>query len=863
MGRPTDLPLAPYRALDLTEGGYNWCGKVLADLGADVIKVEPPQGSPTRLRAPFYKDQPHPDGGLFWRAYCLNKRSITLDLEDLKGREVFKRLAATSDFVLESFRPGYLDGLGLGYAGLSRINPGVILTSMTPFGQRGPYAQYKATDIVAWSMGGMQYVTGDPDRPPVRVPVPQAELHAGAQGTIGSLIALWHRHNTGLGQQVDVSTQVAVIWTLMDATPFPPLQRENVERWGGHHKWKSFVVRAVFPCKDGHVSATIWEGATMRALIRWMDEEGVTPELLKGRGDDDWDVTDFASRGEEGAEELLAIEKQVCDFFANKTKAQLYERAISHRMLLAPCGTQEDVSDSIQLKARGFWLRLPNPGPDGSLAYPGPYIKLSETPIAFRRPPPGIGEHNEEIYKELGLRAEQLRHPSRISHSTRGADNRVEVGAENVLPNPVRGGSAAGSMALEGIKVLDFTWIAVGPITIKYLADHGATVVRVESLTRPDGLRRAPPFKDAEEGINRSQFPANFNTNKYGLGLNMSKPEARELIRRLIREWQPDVIAESFTPRVMRAWGLDYKRVGELKPDIIYFSACQQGQTGPHSRFAGYGMQSAALAGFYQITGWPDREPSLPYGAYADFINPPNGAAAILAALDYRRRTGKGQHLDMAQFECAVHYLAPAIMDFQVNGRALNRRGNRDDTYAPHGVYPCKESNDILNGVEVSRTGGQWCAISVTTGDEWYALCKAMGDPSWTKEARFSTFSGRRENQEELDGLVGRWTARHEARKLMEALQGAGVPAGVVQSQSDLWRDPQLKHLGYFQWLDHTECGPMPYDGLQFQLSRSPGKLQRPQALIGEHNQLILKEFIGLTDKEIAALVEAEALETS
>ncbi|MCH7997529.1 MAG: CoA transferase, partial [Chloroflexi bacterium] len=172
------------------------------------------------------------------------------------------------------------------------------------------------------------------------------------------------------------------------------------------------------------------------------------------------------------------------------------------------------------------------------------------------------------------------------------------------------------------------------------------------------------------------------------------------------------------------------------------------------------------------------------------------------------------------------------------------------------------ESRDILDGGEVSRAGGQWCAISVTTVDEWHALCKAMKTPAWTKEERFSTFSGRRENQDELDSLLGQWTARHEARELMEALQEAGVPAGVVQSQSDLWRDPQLKHQGYFQWLDHTECGPMPYDGLQFQLSRSPGKLM-PQALIGEHNQLILKEFISLTDEEIAALVEAEALETS
>ena len=196
-----DAPLTPYRALDLTEGGFNWCGKVLADMGADVIKVEPVGGSGTRFRGPFYKDDPHPEKSLFWWAYCVNKRGITLDIESADGRELFKKLAAKSDFILESFKPGFLDSMGLGYEALSASNPGLIMTSMTPFGQTGPYAHFKATDIVAWSMGGQQYASGDDDRPPVRVSFPQAELHGGAQGAAGTMTALWQRTKSGEGSR--------------------------------------------------------------------------------------------------------------------------------------------------------------------------------------------------------------------------------------------------------------------------------------------------------------------------------------------------------------------------------------------------------------------------------------------------------------------------------------------------------------------------------------------------------------------------------------------------------------------------------------------------------------------------------------
>ena len=416
-------------------------------------------------------------------------------------------------------------------------------------------------------------------------------------------------------------------------------------------------------------------------------------------------------------------------------------------------------------------------------------------------------------------------------------------------------------MALEGLKVLDFSWVAVGPITIKYLADNGATVIRVESVTRRDDLRGAPPSKDGVSGMNTSQFPANYNTSKYGLGLNMTKPESQDLIRKLIKEWQPDVVAESYTPPVKKRWGLDYDSLKELKEDIILFSACQQGQTGPKAAFAGFGMQAAAHAGFYHLTGWPDRPPLPPYGAYSDFINPPNGAAAILAALEFRNRTGKGQHIDLAQFECAIQYLSPLVLDYQTTGRAMMRNGNGDGDHAPHGIYPCATPEDEPE--KPIRTGGHWCAIAVSSEEEWGALCESMEMGELKTDSRFGTMQKRLENSEELDGIISGWTSGFESRELMEKLQGAGVPAGVVQSQSELWNDPQFAHLGFFEMLEHTECGPMPYDGLQFQLSKTPARLRWAQALIGEHNEYVLREVVGLSDDEIGELAAVEALEFS
>ena len=843
-GRPGSA-LAPYRVIDMSEGGFNWCGKALADLGADVIKVEPPGGSPTRRRGPFVNDEPGPENSLFWWSFCSNKRGVVIDVESEGGRERLRGLIEGADVLVESFQPGYLDGLGLGYEALSRTHPGLVYTSITPYGQTGPYAQYKASDLTASAMGGLSYLCGDQSRPPVRISAPQCEFLAGAQGAAGTMTALWERARSGIGQQVDVSMQVAVAWSLMNANAHPALVNENVYRGGAVRAYGNLTTRWVYSCKDGTLSALALGGTvsagSMHALVAWMDEEGYATKEMVER---DWATQDLqqlimAGPDDPAVVEFLDVQERVQRFFSTKTKQELFDRAIRDSIMLAPCQTVQDIRESPQLAAREYWHSMaPAVGRD-ALDFPGPYIKLSETPIEVVRRAPSVGEHNDEVFGAVD------------------DGPKANGGAETPVGRSKANGDAA--LPFARLRVLDMSWVGVGPITMKYLADHGAEVIRVESVSRPDPARSVPPYKDGKPGFNRSQFPANFNTGKYGLGLNMTKPEARELIKRIITTWRPDVLAESFTPRAMRGWGLDYANVRKLKDDIIYYSTCQQGQTGPHASYGGYGNLAAALAGFYHVTGWPDLEPAGVYGAYTDFVNPPNGVAAVIAALDHRRRTGQGQHLDLSQYECAVHYLAPALLDYQLTGRVADRDGNRDPQYAPHNVYACApEPKDRLN-----PHGESWCAIAVTNDEEWAGLRRAMGSPAWAADGRFDSMAGRKAHEAELDREIGAWTAGLTQYDVMKRLQAEGVPAGVVQKASDLWDDPQLKEQGYFTWLEHNECGPMPYDRVQFSLSRTPGRLAWAAPTVGQHNEHVLREMIGLSEDDVGELIASEVLETS
>jgi crotonobetainyl-CoA:carnitine CoA-transferase CaiB-like acyl-CoA transferase len=403
----------------------------------------------------------------------------------------------------------------------------------------------------------------------------------------------------------------------------------------------------------------------------------------------------------------------------------------------------------------------------------------------------------------------------------------------------------AEQLPFEGIKVADFSWIMVGPTTARYLADHGATVVRVETVNPPDRLRAAGPFKDGVPGTNRSQFFGDFNTSKLSLSLNLKNPAGVAVARRLIA-WA-DVYIESFTPGTVDDLGIGYETARSVNPSIIMASNCLMGQSGPAAAFAGYGYHASAIAGFCEVTGWPDLAPDGPWMAYTDTIAPRLLVATIMAALDHRRRTGQGQYIDAAQVEMALHFLAPQIIDFNVSGRVVSRNGNRSDTMAPHAVYPCTGDD-------------QWCAIAVESEEQWDALCRALDDPAWARDDRFRTAEGRLRHQDEIDRHLGEWTTGRSAQDVMHLLQSVGVPAGVVQRSSDLLQDPQLAHRRFFRYMDHPEMGNIPYSGHQFRIRGYDSGPRFPAPLLGQHNELVLRDILGMTDDEITEVLAAGAI---
>jgi crotonobetainyl-CoA:carnitine CoA-transferase CaiB-like acyl-CoA transferase len=846
---PTQL-VSGLRVLDLTDEKGLLCGKLLADMGADVILVEPPGGNPARNLAPFYKDQPGQDSSLFWLAYNTNKRSIILDLRQTDGQALFRRLVQHADVVLECFAPDTLAALGLGYDTLRQLNPRLILTSITPFGQSGPHKDYQAPDLVGMALGGFMHLAGDADKTPLRVGLPQAYLHAAAEAAAGTMVAYYARQHTGSGQHVDVSMQTCVIWTLMMASAYPLLHGEDLGRNGTFTRFGGKRLRTVYPCKDGYISFFAIGGAigahTMRQLLAWMDAEHMTPAFLHAI---DWDRWDFAAmtQGDDAMQQDIdAIEQAVQTFFMTHTKQELYAHAIAHRMLLAPITDARDIIDDPQLAAREYFVPLYHAVLDDTLRLPGPFAKFSATPLQITRPAPRLGAHNAEVYgTELGLsRADMLAlhqlgviAPTPRAHAV--APRRVSV----TPPSPPA--AAPETLPFAGVRLVDFTWYGVGPLTTKYLADHGAEVIKIESLTRPDFVRFLPPWPDATPGLNRSQAFATLNTNKLSVSLNLAKPAARDLVKRLIAT--ADAVVENFSPRAMPNWGLDYTSLQAIKPDLVMLSASQQGQTGPHAAFAGTGNLLAALCGFYQITGYKGGEPRPLHGAYTDFIVPRLASTALMAALDYRRRTGQGQYIDLSQLETSLHFLTPVLLDYAVNGRIAGRQGNRDSQAAPHGAYPCQGDD-------------RWCAIAISTDAQWEAFCDILGRPAWTQRPAFATPLQRLRHVADLDQHVAAWTCTQEAHALMHRLQGAGVPAGVVARASDLHADPQLQKRGFFFDLAHPELGVTRYDGPQFHLSATPAVFNRPAPLLGQHNTYVLQELLGLSAADVARLVTAEVV---
>ena len=689
--------------------------------------------------------------------------------------------------------------------------------SIAPFGQTGPKADWPATELTIEAAGGLVILQGNGDRPPIPVGVPQAAFHAGAQAAADCVIALNERATSGLGQRLDTSMQEGIIWTLLHSTGFPPNTGGNPPNTSEERALPlqslaglTLVGQSPFECADGYLLIGIGAGMYQARIFEYVIREvAAAGELDERLAQINW------SQGFPGAamqvndlDVLVAAAEAFRGYLRTRTKAEVLSWASDNDLMIAPVHTTEDLHRSPQLASREYWVEL-----DGR-DHPGASVKLSRTPMQFERGAPALGEHQDAL--------------------------------EGLLAEPVRGGAAASGVrsgeAFAGLKVADFSWIGVGPISAKALADHGATVVHMESVTRPDVLRLAQPAKDGIPGIDRSQFFADYNSSKLGLALNLATDEGRKIALRMI-EWA-DVVVESFTPGTMAKLGLDPEAILAARPDLIWYSTCLLGQTGPYATFAGFGQQGSAIAGIHGITGWPDRAPTGTWGAYTDMIAPHYGVSALSAAILERRETGLGQRLDMSQVEAAMHFMEPEFLDYTVNGRVTQSRGLDSEIACPHSTYRTR-------GVE------RFVAIACETDDQWEALSRIAPLEEFS---HLEDLKARLRSHEAIDEALAAWCVDRDPFELEAELAAAGVPASVAQFATDLYEDPQVAHRGFFVTLDHAVMGPTPYDGLITRFSAKQEMLHKAAPALGEDTVTVLTQFLGMNEDEIAVAAAAGAL---
>jgi crotonobetainyl-CoA:carnitine CoA-transferase CaiB-like acyl-CoA transferase len=638
---------------------------------------------------------------------------------------------------------------------------------------------------------------------------------------------------SGLGQHIDVSAQEATAIAAFSQPLVPALGATPARRMSGGARVGHLIARQVWPARDGYVVLVLWfgpaiGGATQR-LMQCIFELGLCGASTRDRDWTTYDARLFA--GEVADEEYEELKCIVECFTRSFTKAELFKLALERSLLIAPVATIQDVVESPQLAAREYWQRLYHPELAALISYPGPFARFSETPISYRRRPPTLGEHNDEILSEL---ADTPRASAAVVY-TRPAASDAQAAAE------------VGTSPLSGLKIVDLFWAMAGPATTRVLADYGATVVRVESRRRLDTCRTIGPYFRNQPDIEHSGIFMNLNAGKLGVALDLGAEEGRAVFRDLVR-WA-DLVTENFSPKAMRGWGLHYEQLRQIKPDLIMVSSCLMGQTGPYSRFAGYGNLAAAMSGFGNLCGWPDRPPAGPYGSYTDCVAPRFTLAAILAALDYRQRTGRGQYIELSQAEASIHFLGPALLDFIANTNVLVRDGNRDKCLAPNGVYSCP-GND------------SWIAIGCATDEQWSALRELIApSESTTSDEELSTalrgldtLAQRLEKQDTLDRIIARWTRSFNSGELERLLQSRGIPASKVANGEDLQNDPQLQWRRHIVEVDHPTLGRVPVERSSYILSRTPDRISRSSPVLGGDTSYVLENILGYSRSRIEDL---------
>ena len=661
---------------------------------------------------------PDPEASLSFFYFNANKKGIVLDLTAKEGRERLKALAKDIDVILETSPPGDMQNWGLGHSQLSRENPGLVTASITGFGLSGPHSGYKAPSILCSAMGGVMYLCGSEDQPPLAEPMNQPYHLASAFAAAGVLLALRHRESTGRGQMVEVScqeVQAAQQHVLVNYSA----NANVLKRAGSRTPVGGGMPYGIYPTSDGFCHIVVIATSHWRSFVDWMGKPDALTDAV-------WDNRHVRIANPDLIEHLTA------EFTRGFTKGEFFLQGQSRRVTTAPVNTPEEFLRDPHVRHIGLFEEVGHPvlGPTKLVRPP---FRLSASPAVIGRGAPLLGEHTEEVLG--GIAAGETGSNRRTLESRDKPCGRVD---------PV------GKGPLSGIRVLDFSQAVAGPVLTQLLAAFGAEVIKVESEAHQQRGRTREGMDPRIVLQQRVTF-ADMNRNKRSITVDMGTQKGRELVRRLIPHC--DVVVENFSPRVMDRWGLGYEDLRELREDIIMVRLPGFGLSGPYRDYVGLAAVAMAVTGMYHLWSYPDvEEPAGPPVWAPDYLSAAFGAVALFAALRHRRLTGEGQVVEMSQMDATAFVMGTSYLDYFVNGRGQEPSGNGHPQFAPHGVYPCRGED-------------RWCAIAVTSDEEWQAMVEAMGSPAWGRDPDFATAEGRLRNCDRLDeDILGEWTRGQTAQ---------------------------------------------------------------------------------------------------
>jgi crotonobetainyl-CoA:carnitine CoA-transferase CaiB-like acyl-CoA transferase len=777
--------------------GPAYCGRLLAGMGADVIKLEPPAGDPLRREGPFPGDLPDPErSGLFLHLNT-GKRSVLAD-----GPDALRQLVPGADVLLLAHRPSELRRLGIDLAAIQHEFPALVVANVSWFGLTGPYADYLGTELVAYALGGYALLTGSPDREPIKAYGSLVEYQAGAHAALGVMAALQERRHSGHGQLVDVSNMEASTFLLggveQNAYFYGKVARRNGTRLLGfpaHHSYPS----TIRPCADGYVHC--------HSNNRYLDLLSALiphPRLA---------APDLLETMMGHADEIDAI---MDEWLADKTRHEIVQRAQELRLPFTEVMEPGEVMADRHHRERGSFVTIDHRGA-GPVLQPGAPIRMGATPWE-NRPAPMLGQHTAEVL------------------------------AEALPPRPAPAPSnQPRHKPLGGVRVIDFTNAVAGPIASYLLADLGAEVIKVEAPgSRPLNAAGTAPLQEGADvpGYNRIMLFNELNHGKRSLSLDAGTPAGAQVFLDLVA--RSDIVVQNFSPRVLPNLGLGYDALSNANPGIILLSMPAFGLSGPYRDRIAYGPGVDAMSGFSHLTGYPDGPPMKPGNFFCDQNAGLLAAYAALVALWHRQETGEGQHVELAMIEGEFQVLGDAYIDFAWNGRERMRAGNDHPWMAPHGMFRC-EGDDT------------WVAIAVATGDQFQRLCELIGQPALANgDPRFATREARHTNRALLTEAITNWTSQRSHVEGQDTLQAAGVPAGAALDALELMANPHVIARHGFEYVDTPGVGDTPYPRPAFVLSETPVPISGPAPAFAEANDYVLRDLLGYGSERVAQLEEQQ-----